>query len=169
MSDLSALGGSISAHIHMDKSFFRTAASFNSNLTVIVEIGMGLALLAGTLLARRRWYRAHAWCQSAVVLLNLLAITLTMAPSFHRSFIPIPAHLGRSYYVLAAAHAALGALAELFALYVLMVAGTKIVPKRLRFIRYRAWMRATLVLWWTTLLLGLATYVRWYLVPVLPA
>src|SRR5262249_43577431 len=94
----------------------------------------------------------------------------TMAPSFHRSFAPpIPASFLNSYYVLAAAHAALGTLAELFALYILMVAGTNMLPKRLRFTRYGRWMRASLVLWWTTLLLELATYVRWYLGPVLSA
>jgi uncharacterized membrane protein YozB (DUF420 family) len=93
-----------------------------------------------------------------------------MAPSFHRSFAQlIPASFRNSYYVLAAAHAALGTLAELFALYILMVAGANILPKRLRFTRDGRWMRAALVLWWTTVLLGLATYVRWYLVPVLSA
>jgi len=129
---------------------------------------MGLALLAGMVLARRGRYRGHAWCQSAVVLLNLVAIALTMASSFRRSFTPpIPAGFRNSYYVLAAAHAALGTLAELFALYILMVAGTNILPKRLRFNRYGRWMRAALVLWWVALLFGLATYVRWYVVPVL--
>jgi len=154
------------------RGFLKTAApfKFNSDLTLVVEVGMGLALFAGMALARRGRYRAHAWCQSAVVLLNLVPIALTMAPSFHRSFAPpIPASFLNSYYVLAAAHAALGTLAELFALYILMVAGTNILPKRLRFSRYGRWMRAALVLWWTTLLLGLATYVRWYLVPVLSA
>ncbi len=152
----------------MHRGFLKTAAPLNSDLTLVVEVGMGLALLAGMALARRGRYRAHAWCQSAVVLLNLVAIALTMAPSFHRSFAPpIPASFLNSYYVLAAAHAALGTLAELFALYILMVAGTDILPKRLRFTRYRQWMRVALALWWVALLFGLATYVRWYLVPVL--
>ncbi len=65
-------------------------------------------------------------------------------------------------------YAALGTLAELFALYILLVAGTKWLPNHLRFVPYKAWMRATLVLWWATLLLGLSTYVRWYVVPILP-
>ena len=55
----------------MNRGFLRTGAPLGSDLTLVVEIGMGLALLAGMLLARRRRYRAHAWCQSAVVLLNL--------------------------------------------------------------------------------------------------
>src|SRR5215831_969247 len=151
----------------MSRGFLGTAAPWSSDATLIIELGMGVVLLVGWRLARRGRYRAHAWCQSVVVLLNPAAILLVMVPSFRRSFAPIPPHLVNSYYVLAAVHAALGALAELFALYILMVAGTNILPKRLRFIRYRAWMRAALVLWWTVLLLGLATYARWYVLPVL--
>ncbi len=67
---------------------------------------------------------------------------------------------------LAAAHASLGTVAELFALYILMAAGTNILPQRLRFTRYRPWMRAALFLWWLALLFGLATYVRWYVMPL---
>ena len=93
----------------MNRGFLRTGAPFSSDLTLVVEIGMGLALLAGMLLARRRRYRAHAWCQSTVVLLNQAAIALTMAPSFRRSFaLPIPAVFGHSYYAFTALHAALG-------------------------------------------------------------
>src|SRR5438876_7726073 len=96
----------------MNRGFLRTGAPLGSDLTLVAEIGMGLALLAGMALARRRRYRAHAWCQSAVVLLNLVAIVLTMAPSFRRSFAPpIPAVFSDSYYAFAAVHAALGTAA----------------------------------------------------------
>lgn len=153
----------------LHRGFLGTAAPWSSDAILIVELGMGVALLVGRTLARRGRYRAHAWCQSVVVLLNPAAILLFMVPSFHRSFAPAkPADLCNSYYVLAAVHAALGILAELFALYILLVAGTKLLPKRLRFTRYKMWMRAALVLWWATLLLGLSTYVRWYVVPILP-
>jgi uncharacterized membrane protein YozB (DUF420 family) len=152
----------------VSKGFLGTAAPWSSDATLIIELAMGVALLAGTALARRRRYRAHAWCQSVVVLLNPVAILLGMVPSFRRSFAPpTPAVFRHSYYALAAGHAVLGALAELFALYILAVAGTNILPKRLRFNRYGRWMRAALVLWWVALLFGLATYVRWYVVPVL--
>jgi hypothetical protein len=70
----------------MSRGFLGTAASFSSDVTLVVELGMGVALLVGTVLARRGSYRAHAWCQSSMVLLNLVVITLTMAPSFRRSF-----------------------------------------------------------------------------------
>jgi uncharacterized membrane protein YozB (DUF420 family) len=152
----------------VNRGFLRTGASFGSDLTLLIEIGMGLALLAGMLLARRRRYRTHAWCQSTVVLLNLVAIALTMAPSFRRSFAPaIPAVFSDSYYALAAVHAALGTVAEVLGLYILAVAGTGILPQRLRFTRYKPWMRTALALWWLVLLLGIGTYARWYIVPLL--
>jgi uncharacterized membrane protein YozB (DUF420 family) len=117
--------------------------------------------------ARRRRYRAHASCHSAVVLLNLVVIAGTMLPSFRRQVASeIPASLGDSYYALAAAHAAIGTLAELVGVYILLVAGTNILPKGLRFTRFKPWMRAALALWWLALLLGLGTYFRWYVAPL---
>jgi uncharacterized membrane protein YozB (DUF420 family) len=64
---------------------------------------------------------------------------------------------------LATAHAALGSLAEIAALYILLAAGTNLVPPRFRMTNYKRWMRSVLVLWWLVLLLGLATYARWYI------
>ena len=133
---------------------------------LLVEAAMGMALLAGAVLARRQHYRAHAWCQSAVVLLNLVVIGFAMAPSFYIQLAPkIPQAMRKSYYAIAVGHASLGVIAELAGLYVILAAGTQVLPKRLRLRNYRAWMRATLILWWIVLLLGVATYVRWYAHP----
>jgi uncharacterized membrane protein YozB (DUF420 family) len=150
----------------MGQGFLGTNAPLTADLTLVIELGMGLALLAGAVLARLRRYRAHAWCQSMVVLLNLLVIGLFMAPSFRSQVLPeLPGRLGRSYFAIATAHGALGMVAELFACYILLVAGTNLLPPRLRFTRYRPWMRTALALWWLVLVLGMATYVRWYGVP----
>jgi uncharacterized membrane protein YozB (DUF420 family) len=126
-------------------------------------IAMGAALLIGWFLARTRRYRFHAWCQSSVVLLNFAVVALVMIPSFHRAVAPvIPENLGNAYYSIATAHAALGAVAEMGALYVLVAAGTKWLPERWRLQRYKLWMRTVLATWWLVLLVGCATYVRWY-------
>ena len=147
--------------------FFETAAPPAANVVVVLEIGMGLALLVGAWLARKRRFRQHAWCQSTVVLLNLAVIVVMMIPSFRVHVLPrIPARLGRAYYALATAHAALGTVTELAGLYILLSAGTSVLPEKLRIIKYKAWMRTVLVLWWVVLLLGFATYARWY-VPIL--
>jgi uncharacterized membrane protein YozB (DUF420 family) len=149
----------------VSKGFLGTAASLAADRTLVIETAMGVALIVGTVLARRRHYRAHAWCQSAVVLLNLGMIAQFMVPSFRREVAPeIPASLGEIHYAIAAIHGMLGTVAELLALYVILVAGN-ILPKRIRFLRYKRWMRLTLALWWIELLLGLAMYVQWYGVP----
>jgi len=134
-----------------------------ANLTLLLEIAMGAGLLIGAFLARRRRFRQHAWCQSVIVLLNLAVIVLVMIPSLRIQVIPrIPAKLGKAYYALATAHAALGTITEIAGLYILVAAGTNVLPKKFRITEYKQWMRTVLVFWWVVLLLGLATYARWY-------
>jgi Ca2+/H+ antiporter len=146
------------------EGFLGTAAPFYVDLVLLLEFAMGLALLTGAFLARLHKFRAHAWCQSAVVLLNAAVIALVMLPSFHRQVWPrIPLKLGRSYYALATAHATLGAIVECAAVHILLAAGTTLMPEKLRLTRYKLWMRTVLVGWWAVLLLGVAAYARWYI------
>jgi hypothetical protein len=76
-----------------------------------------------------------------------------------------PADTGQTwqaYYALATAHASLGSIAEIGGLYILLAAGTKVLPARFCITEYKLWMRSVVVLWWIALLLGMATYARWY-------
>jgi hypothetical protein len=50
---------------------------------------MGLGLLVGAHLARRRRFQLHACCQSAVVVANLTIITVTMAPTLVGQIVPV--------------------------------------------------------------------------------
>jgi uncharacterized membrane protein YozB (DUF420 family) len=135
-----------------------------ANLNLFLEIALGVGLLIGALLARQRHFRSHAWCQSIIVLVNLFLIVLLMMPSFREQVVPkIPAKLGKPYYALATTHAALGTIAEIAGLYILLAAGTHVLPQKFRLTNYKHSMRAVLALWWAVLLLGLATYLRWYL------
>jgi uncharacterized membrane protein YozB (DUF420 family) len=147
----------------LSEGFLGTQAPRYADVVLLLEIGMGLALLIGAVFARRRKFRVHARCQSAVVLLNLAIVLLLMVPSFrvHVSG-KIPGELGKAYYALATAHAALGSMTEIAGLYILLAVGTNILPQQFRLTKYKLWMRTVLALWWLVLLLGLATYVRWY-------
>ena len=148
---------------HVHEGFLRTAAPLYADNVLLVEIAMGAALLFGFWLARKRKFRAHAICQSAVVLLNGIVIACLMLPVFFSRVVPkLPAKLGKSHYLISTAHAALGTISELSALYVVVAAGTNILPARFRLNNYKLWMRTTLALWWATLLLGVATYAHWY-------
>jgi uncharacterized membrane protein YozB (DUF420 family) len=147
----------------LNGGFLGTAAPLDADIILLLEIVMGVGLLIGALLARRRRFRAHAWCQSALVLLNVVLIVLTMLPSFRAHVSPkIPLRLNKTYYALATVHAALGTVTELAALYILLAAGTSVLPQKFRIPNYKLWMRCVLLLWWIVLLLGFATYARWY-------
>lgn len=147
----------------MNGGFLGTAAPLDADIILLLEIVMGVGLLIGALLARRGRFRAHAWCQSALVLLNVVLIVLTMLPSFRAHLSPkIPLRLNKTYYALATVHAALGTVTEFAALYILLAAGTSVLPQKFRIANYKLWMRSVLLLWWIVLLLGFATYARWY-------
>jgi uncharacterized membrane protein YozB (DUF420 family) len=145
------------------KAFLETAAPRAVNVVLVLEIAMGIGLLIGARLARKKRFRQHAWCQSVIVLLNLAVVVVMMIPSFGVHVLPrVPAKLGKAYYALATTHGAFGTVTELAGLYILLSAGTTVLPEKLRITRYKVWMRSVLVLWWVVLLLGMATYTRWY-------
>ena len=148
------------------KGFLGTAASFGADLNLVIQLVMGVALLAGAVLAKRKCYRAHGICQTSVVGLNLLMIALVMWPSFRQQIAPAPSKILRKwYYEAAIIHAALGITAEVLGLYIVIVAGTKILPPRMRFNNWKRWMRVELTLWQIVLLSGFATYCAWYVAP----
>lgn len=150
----------------MMDGFLGTGAPARADLNLMVQIAMGLALIAGMLLARAKRFRAHKYCQSSVMLLNIVMILLIMAPSFHHQVEPqLPGGLKEAYYLVPYIHAALGTVAEALGLYIVLVAATKILPKRLRFKRFKPWMRTELALWWVVVLIGIATYYVWYVAP----
>jgi plastocyanin len=132
---------------------------------LVIQLLMGAALIVGMLLARQKKFTAHGICQSAVVLLNLIPIFYFMAPVFHRGVQPrLFQNLSNPFYFTPGLHAMVGTVAEIFALYILLV-GWKVLPASLRFDNYKKFMRIGLCLWWLTIVLGLATYYVWYLKP----
>ncbi len=148
------------------KGFLGTGAPFGADLNLVVQLIMGLALIAGVLLAKQKRYTAHGICQTAVLLLNLLMIGLVMWPSFQQQVKPaLSKVLHKWYYEAATIHALLGIAAELLGLYIVIVAGTNVLPRRLRFKRWKLWMRTELVLWAIVLVSGVGTYCAWYVAP----
>jgi uncharacterized membrane protein YozB (DUF420 family) len=148
------------------KGFLGTGATFGADFNLAVQLLMGLALLAGALLARHKRYRAHGICQTTVLLLNLLMIGLVMWPSFQQQVKPAMSKGSHKwYYEAAAMHAILGIAAELLGLYIVIVAGTNVLPQWLRFTHWKWWMRMELLLWTIVLITGVGTYCAWYIAP----
>lgn len=148
------------------KGFLGTGAPFGADLNLVVQLIMGLALIAGFLLAKQKHYTAHGICQTAVLLLNLPMIGLVMWPSFQQQVKPVLSKvLHKWYYEAATIHALLGIAAELLGLYIVIAAGTNLLPRRLRFKRWKLWMCTELVLWAIVLVSGVGTYCAWYVAP----
>jgi uncharacterized membrane protein YozB (DUF420 family) len=148
------------------KGFLGTGAPFGADLNLVVQLVMGVALIAGARLAKQKRYTAHSICQTTVLLLNLLMIGVVMWPSFQHQVRPaLSKVLHKWYYEVAAIHAILGISAELLGLYIVIVAGTHVLPEWLRFKHWKLWMRTELVLWLLVLLGGVATYCAWYVAP----
>ena len=146
--------------------FLGTGATFAADVNLIVQLAMGSALIVGMILAMKKRYRAHGACQTVVLLLNLWMIGFEMWPSFRQQLVPhLPKVLHKGYYTIAAVHATLGATAELLGLYIVLVAGTHLVPRSLRFTQWKRWMRIELALWWVALTTGIGTYYAWYIAP----
>jgi len=146
-----------------------SGAPAEADANLILQVAMGAALLAGALLARMKRYKPHAICQTAVLLINAVAIAWMMWPSFQYTVLP---HVHKrwylAYYLWPIAHGTLGAFAEFFGIYVALVAGTNLLPAKLKFRRWKFWMRFELALWWLVLLTGLGTYLYWYTAVPLP-
>src|SRR5713101_7368784 len=148
------------------KGFLGTGAPFGADLNLVVQLIMGVALIAGALLAKQKRYTAHGICQTTVLPLNLLMIGLVMWPSFQQQVKPaLSKVVHKWYYEVAIIHAVLGITAELLGLYIVIVAGTNVLPRWLRFKQWKWWMRTELALWMIVLLSGVGTYYAWYMAP----
>jgi uncharacterized membrane protein YozB (DUF420 family) len=135
------------------KGFLGTGATFGADLNLVVQLMMGVALSIGTLLAKKKRYSSHGICQATVLFLNLLMIGLVMWPSFQQQVKPaLSKVLHKWYYEAATIHAVLGITAELLGLYIVLVAGTNVLPEGLKFKHWKLWMRTELVLWAIVLL-----------------
>src|ERR1700685_3316198 len=146
--------------------FLGNGATFAADLNFVVQLIMGTALITGTVLARRKRYRAHGICQTTVLLLNLLMIGLVMWPSFQQQVKPAMSKVLRKWYFeVALVHGVLGITTEILGLYIVIVAGTNILPQWLRFNHWKLWMRTEMVLWAIVLLGGLAAYCAWDVAP----
>ena len=82
--------------------FLGTGATLRADLNLAIQVAMGILLLVGMALARRKKFREHKYCQVTVILLNLILIATIMLPSLHHQVGPqLPHGLRESYFAIA--------------------------------------------------------------------
>ncbi|MFY9716807.1 MAG: DUF420 domain-containing protein [Thermoplasmata archaeon] len=142
---------------------FLPGAPGTADLVAVFEVGIAVALLLGMFVVRSGRVRAHMYLQSSVILVNLPVVLIWMVPHYLSSVAPgLGTELTDPSYLFPTIMLVAGAIAELLGIYILLVAGTNLIPERFRFRRYKLWMRTELILWWTVVIVGLSTYYVWY-------
>src|SRR2546428_2805 len=118
--------------------FLGRGAPLGADLNLVFEVVLGVVLLVGMMLARRGRYRAHGACQSTVFVAVLALTVFWMIPSLHDNYGPsLFAGVMNRVNVAVAAHIVAGTIALLMGAWVVLVAGTSVIPARLRFQNYK--------------------------------
>ncbi len=143
--------------------FLGTSANFGADMTLLLSALVAILLTLGVVFAVRHQYTAHRWLQTSGVLLNaVLVLWLMVLP--YRDFVAPPnnpAMLPLSAIATTRIHAAVGATAFLFGIFV-MLRGNGLMIKPLQFSNYRVFMRVSYILYMTASLIGLFVYITWF-------
>jgi uncharacterized membrane protein YozB (DUF420 family) len=145
-------------------SFLGTNANFAADMTLVVSIIVAILFTVGVVLAVKGRYQAHRWVQTAAAVLNAILILWMMILPF-RDFIARD-FMGQRppyFYYVTTAHAAIGFIALIFGLYVVLRGNNFIlIPKFLRFNNYKIYMRISYGLYMAATLLGIWVYLTWF-------
>jgi type IV secretory pathway VirB2 component (pilin) len=142
---------------------FPAGAPLVSDVAAVVEVGMAVLLVVGAFVVRAGHVRLHQALQSSVILVNIPIVLYAMVPSYLTFVAPfVPGALGTPRILVPTLMLVAGGAAEALGVYIILVAGTNWIPARLRFRRYKLWMRTELILWWLVVLAGLTTYWLFY-------
>lgn len=137
----------------------RLAADIDLGAELLILLG----LWVGAYLAHTHRFRAHGLVQTTLVLTNLVFIVFVMLPSFNTYIIAGQTTTGPVARLMLL-HGALGLLAQLSALYLVVRMRTTLLPPRWRVRQIKRPMRAVLLLWTAVVLIGVGVYRERYLV-----
>jgi uncharacterized membrane protein YozB (DUF420 family) len=139
--------------------FLGTKATFRSDLTLVLILISAVLFNIGFILARKKHFTAHRWVQTSAVTLNTLVVLISMVTSYIIYILPgIPAKLAQGDYAVTTLHALIGAIALVWGVFVAL-RGNNLVPKKLRFINYKLFMRWAYGLYMVATLGGIIVYI----------
>jgi uncharacterized membrane protein YozB (DUF420 family) len=142
--------------------FFGTAANLAADATLVAMLTIALLFTVGAGLAHLHRYTAHRWVQTTAASLNVILVTWLMILPYRDFVLPgIPDRVGERFYAVTTLHALIGAIALPFGMFVVL-RGNELVPRRLKFSNYKAFMRVAYTLYILTILLGVWVYFAWY-------
>ncbi|MBI3160457.1 MAG: DUF420 domain-containing protein [Chloroflexi bacterium] len=142
--------------------FLGTNANFAADMTLVMSILVALIFSVGYWLAKRGKYDTHKWVQTSGAILNIILVLWLMILPY-RDFVVRDAGGPRPsvFYYATTIHATVGFFAFVFGNFVVL-RGHKLVPQKLRFNKYKPYMRTAYTLYILTTLLGIWVYVTWF-------
>jgi uncharacterized membrane protein YozB (DUF420 family) len=141
---------------------FGTEANLFSDINLIAQVLLLIALGVGYLMARRHNVAAHQYIQTAVVLFNITLTVFIMIMAYVEYVLPsASSELTSAHGIVATIHAVIGLLAIACGVY-LILRMNKLIPVSWRISWWRKLMRITLVLYWLVGILGILIYIIWY-------
>lgn len=143
--------------------FLAPASYFGADLALVGELVFYGLICIAVVAQRRGMYHWHDRIMTPVVVLNLFFIVVIMVLSLRYENVPgeFAQRPFEPFYLVVVIHAVLGTVAEGLAIYCLL-AGHKILPRKIGRLRY--WMWATFIVWTAAVVMGVYTYIIWYLV-----
>lgn len=143
--------------------FLGTSANWAADVTLLASALVALLLTIGVVLAVRGQYGAHRVFQTSAATINAILVLWLMVLPYRDFVAPAanPAGLPLSAIATTRIHAAVGAAALVFGLFVTLRANG-LMPKSLRFNNYKAFMRVSYALYMLASLIGLFVYITWF-------
>jgi uncharacterized membrane protein YozB (DUF420 family) len=146
--------------------FLGTHAPFLSDLTLILILLSAVLFTIGWQLARHKHFEAHCWVQTSSASLNAIVVLVVMIRSFIIHILPgIPAKLLQGDYAVTTVHAIIGASGLLLGIFVVL-RGNQLVPKSLRFKKYKPFMRTAYALYMAATLMGVIVYTEAFILGI---
>jgi hypothetical protein len=144
--------------------FLGTNANFAADMTLVLSVAVAILFSIGFYLARKGKYDFHKWVQTSGAALNIILVLWLMILPY-RDFIIRDTGGPREsiFYAVTSLHAVVGFLAFTFGNFVVL-RGHNLVPKRLRFQKYKPFMRTAYGLYIATTGLGVWVYWTWFVV-----
>ncbi len=144
--------------------FLGTNGNLAADVTLLVMLVIATLFTVGFVLARRGRYQAHRWVQTSAAALNLALVLWMMILPF-RDFVVRDQGGPRLplFYGVTVAHALVGLAGLTFGTFVVL-RGNELMIRPLKFNNYRAFMRASYLLYMAATLLGILVYIIWFVV-----
>jgi uncharacterized membrane protein YozB (DUF420 family) len=146
--------------------FLGTGAPFISDLSLLLILLTAVLFTIGWRLAIKKRFKAHRQIQTVAVVINSIVVLAVMIRSFVTHILPgIPGKLLEGDYAVSTIHALVGMIGLLLGIFVVL-RGNNLVPKALRFKKYKVFMRTCYVLYMSATLVGVIVYIEAFMLGI---